>query len=154
MYNVIDSGTPRSLASFFSKFRFFYLKKFPVGGEKLSLYAYENNVIRELGGPRVHFALNCMAVSCPRLPRVPFDANTLQIQLDTLTREFFAESRNLRVDHETSMVEVSKILDFYPKDFLREAPSLIEYINRYLDETIPENYSVRFMNYDWTINRQ
>ena len=38
----------------------------------MSLYTLENDVIRPLGDERVHFALNCMVVSCPRLPRVAF----------------------------------------------------------------------------------
>jgi hypothetical protein len=49
------------------KIRFFLLRKYRVGGEDMSLYALENDIIRPLGEPRVHFALNCMAVSCPRL---------------------------------------------------------------------------------------
>ncbi len=52
MYNVIDTGIPRSLASFLKKFTFFYWKKFNVGGEKISLYRYENDVIRTLGDAR------------------------------------------------------------------------------------------------------
>ena len=63
MYNVIDTGIPRSLACFFKKFTFFYWNEFNVGGEKISLYRYENDVIRRLGDPRVHFALNCMSKS-------------------------------------------------------------------------------------------
>ena len=154
MYNVIDTGIPRSLASFFKKFAFFYWKKFNVGGEKISLYRYENNVIRRLGDPRVHFALNCMSISCPQLPRVPFTADSVQQQLDLETRRFFAESHNLRVDHARQTVEVSEILDFYTEDFLATDPSLIAYINRYRDDQIPDSYTVEFIDYDWTVNRQ
>ena len=89
---------------------------------------------------------------CPRLPQVPFDAKLLQTQLDAATREFFTEPRNLRVDDETATVEVSEILDFYTEDFLLQAPSIIAYINRYRDDAIPENYTVRYIDYDWTVN--
>ena len=154
MYNVIDSGIPRSLASFFKKFIFFYWKKFNVGGEKISLYRYENDVIRRLGDARVHFALNCMSISCPQLPQVPFTAKSVQTQLDAETRRFFAEARNLRVDHARRTVEVSEILDFYTEDFLATDPSLIAYINRYRDDQIPAGYAVEFIDYDWTVNRQ
>ncbi len=154
MYNVIDTGIPRSLASFFKKFTFFYWKKFNVGGEKISLYRYENDVIRRLGDARVHFALNCMSISCPQLPRVPFTANSVQRQLDAETRQFFTEARNIRVDHARQTVEVSEILDFYTEDFLAQDPSLIAYINRYRDDQIPDSYTVEFIDYDWTVNRQ
>ena len=152
MYNVIDTGIPRSLAGFFKKFTFFYWNEFNVGGKKISLYRYENDVIRRLGDPRVHFALNCMSVSCPQLPRVPFTANSVQRQLDAETRRFFADARNICVDHARQTVEVSAILDFYTEDFLAKDPSLIAYINRYRNDQIPESYTVEFIDYDWTVN--
>ncbi len=152
MYNVIDTGIPQSLAFLFRKFTFFYWNEFNIGGEKISLYRYENDVIRRLGDPRVHFALNCMSVSCPQLPRVPFTANSVQRQLEAETRRFFAEARNIRVDHVRQTVEVSAILDFYTEDFLANDPSLIAYINRYRDDQIPNRYTVEFIDYDWTIN--
>src|SRR3989442_5978874 len=71
MFNVIDSGFPKSLGAA-RRVVFFGVKRFAVGGERMSLYTLENDVIRPLGDERVHFALNCMSVSCPRLPREPF----------------------------------------------------------------------------------
>ena len=48
--------------------RFFYLKRYLVGGKKLSRAAIENRILRkELREPRVHFALVCAATSCPPL---------------------------------------------------------------------------------------
>lgn len=154
MYNVVGAGIPRSLASSFKKFTFFYWKKFNIGGERISLYQYENDVIRPLGDARVHFALNCMAVSCPRLPRIPFTADSVQRQLDAETRRFFSEARNIHVDHARQTVEVSEILDFYTEDFLAKNSSLIAYINRYRDDQIPDGYTVEFIDYDWTVNSQ
>ena len=154
MYNVIGSGIPGSLANLFRRFIFFYWNKFRVGGEKISLYAYENDVIRRLGDERVHFALNCMSISCPRLPRLPFTVGAVQSQLDAETRRFFSAARNIRVDHSRQTVEVSEILDFYTEDFLAKHPSLIAYINRYREEQIPVSYAVEFIAYDWTINSQ
>src|SRR5713101_8092320 len=57
MFNVVDSAIPRSLAGL-QKFRFFWVKRFTIGGRPMSLYALENNVIRPLRDERVHFALN------------------------------------------------------------------------------------------------
>ena len=153
MYNVIEAGIPTSLAGL-RKASFFFLRKLQVGDEPLTLYAYENQVIRPLGEERVHFALNCMAVSCPRLPRVPFRAESLDAELDRQARFFFSEARNLRIDTATRTVWLSKILDFYTGDFLAKAPSLIAYANRYSREAIPLDYTVRFIPYDWTVNRQ
>lgn len=153
MYNVLDAGVPITLAGA-RKVSFFFLRKIQVGGATMSLYAYEHNVIRGLREPRVHFALNCMVVGCPRLPREPFVVDLLDAQLDRESREFFADRRNVRVERATQSVYFSEILDFYTEDFLAEAASLPDYVNRYRTEKVPAGYAVKFIPYDWTINRQ
>ncbi len=111
-------------------------------------------MIRPLGEERVHFALNCMAVSCARLPREPFTAEGLDQQLEHEAERFFAEKRNLEVQPEKRWVRVSEILDFYTEDFTAKTGSLVAYINRYHDGRIPEDFEVRFFDHDWTVNRQ
>ncbi len=153
MYNVIDSGIPKSLSGL-TKVRFFGFKQFPIGGKTMSLYTYENDVIRPMGDERVHFALNCMSVGCPRLPKGPFTAAGLDEQLDREARRFLAEPRNLRVIPERKTVHLSEIFKFYKEDFLRRSPGLIAYVNRYAREKIPEDYEIDFIDYDWTVNGQ
>lgn len=151
MSNVIDSGFPERLNGW-RKIRFFGLKRFPVGGEPMSLYALENDVIRPLGDERVHFALNCMVVSCPRLPRAAFTPEKLNRQLDGEARRFFAETRNLQVQPDLKLARVSSILEFYTGDFLAKSPTLIAYINLHAPARIPEDFTIEFIDYDWTVN--
>jgi hypothetical protein len=151
MYGIVDAGVPESLGGL-TKFRFFYLRKFVVGGKSISLYDFENQVIRPLGEERVHFALNCMVVSCPRLPRTAFSADALDRQLDVAARSFVGEERNVTVERAKHELELSAIFDFYLEDFLKHAPSLIAYVNRYRAEPIPSDFKVRFFDYDWTVN--
>lgn len=153
MYAVLDSGLPETLAGW-RKVRFFFLTRYQIAGQSLSLHAYENDVVRKLQDPRMHFALNCMSVGCPRLPREPFLADTLDAQLERETRAFFAETRNLRVDAASKTVYLSEILKFYPDDFLAFAPSLAAYANRYAPAPVPLDYTVRFTPYDWTVSHQ
>ena len=150
MYNVIAAGTPRSLSEY-GLIRFFYLRRFAVGGEAMSLYKYENEVIRPLGEERVHFALNCMAASCPRLPRTPFRASTLEAALAAETKRFVDEPRNVAVDGARRKVRLSAIFDFYPEDFLARAPGPIAYLNTYRSMPVPAQYGVEFIDYDWTV---
>jgi len=152
MYNVLESDIPDSLAGF-EKIRFFLLKRFTIGGKPMSLYTYEQQIIRSEGDERVHFALNCMTMSCPRLPRSPFTADHLDDQLQKATIEFFTAPRNLHLDHDSQTVHVSDILRFYEEDFLARSNSLIEYINKYHPENIPTYYKVTFIKYNWTVNR-
>jgi hypothetical protein len=150
MYNVLTAGRPRSLSEY-GLYRFFYQRRVMLGGEPFSLYAYENEVIRPLGEERVHFALNCMARGCPRLPRTPFRAATLEATLQAEARRFFAEPRNVRLDPARGVVRLSAILDFFREDFLAKAPSLSAYVNRHRVEAIPAHYAVEFHPYDWTV---
>ena len=151
MYNVLASGIPKTHAGW-AKVRFFYLRKLRIGGKDMSLYSYENDVIRKLKEPRVHFALNCGALGCPTLPKTPFSGAGLYQELDRETRTFFLESRNLHVDHAHKTVYLSELLDFYTDDFITEStPTLISYVNRYAAEKIPEDYALDFMPYDWVV---
>ncbi|MBI3845822.1 MAG: DUF547 domain-containing protein [Planctomycetes bacterium] len=149
MYNVVNSGVlPEDKTSFF------YIRELCVGGSYTSLYTYENSVVRPLGEPRVHFALNCMVRGCPRLPRVPFRADQLDAQLDAAAKVFFNEERNVVLQPERKVVRFNSILDFYTSDFLAAAPSLIEYANRYRTSKIATDWSVEFIPYDFTLNSQ
>jgi hypothetical protein len=151
MYAVVQEGIPNALKGY-TFARFFLLNTVNVGGQSQSLYAYENKIIRKLGDPRVHFALNCMSVGCPSLPQQPFSADTLDAQLDKEARAFFAAPKHLRVEGNT--VYVSEILKFFTQDFLDVAPSLPAYINRYAPSPVPLDAKVQFIPYDWSINRQ
>src|SRR5713226_8718243 len=97
------------------KFTFFYLRTFTIGGRSVSLYSFENDVIRPLGEERLHFALNCMVVSCSMLPRTAFMANQLDRQLRVAVHEFVNEPRNVRVDAAEDTVWLSAIFQLYAK---------------------------------------
>ena len=153
MYNILDAGIPESLSGL-KKVKFFYFRKFIIGGEEMSLYTYENEIIRKQGEERVHFALNCMSAGCPRLPRYPFVSDDLHSELHSQAKFFFNEPRNVEISHEKKIVRLSEILKFFTEDFLSKAPTLIMYVNKYRNDKIPENYEVEFIPYDWTVNAQ
>lgn len=151
MYGVVTDGVSRHLG-WLGRLWFFYLRTFTVGGRDISLYDLENMVIRPFGDARVHFALNCMAASCPRLPRTAFTTSALDRDLDAAAREFVNEPRNVAVDKEKREVILSAIFDFYTEDFLAHSPNLIAYINHYRAEPVPPNYGIEFAEYDWSTN--
>lgn len=153
MWNILKAGIPEKLGAW-RRFSFFWRDRIQVGVERMSLYTYENEIIRPLGEPRVHFALNCMTLGCPRLPREPFHPQTLDQQLEREAQQYFAEKRNLRVDHDARTVYVSQILEWFEEDFLRAAPSLIAYINRYAPQPVPADYELAFIPYDWAVADQ
>ena len=100
----------------------------------------------------MHFALNCSALSCPVLPRVPFTAEALDAELERETRAFFDRPENFRIDAANATLWLRELLDFYPRDFVPgAATSLLEYANRHEPQPAPPEFAVRFTPYDWTI---
>lgn len=155
LFNVLQSGIPASHSGW-RKVDFFLLRKLAIGGQALSLYTFENTVIRPHArrnhDPRIHFALNCAAVSCPVLPQQPFNPDTLDAALERETRAFFAQAHNYRVDTAARTVWLSELLNVYPEDFVPQpAPSLLAYANRYAPQPAPLDFAVRFTPYDWTV---
>ncbi len=159
--SVGDVKAPLVLRPFlFGKSRlagFFYFQHVRLGGEKMSLYDLENKIIRGYGEPRIHFAINCASVGCPFLPQHAFSPETLDTELDREARRFFASPEKLLIDHEARIVWVSPILDWFREDFSED---LLAYVRRYV---APErrteldraaDYELRFMEYDWGLNRQ
>ncbi len=147
-----------------SGYRFFVKRKNTLGGRRLSLRSLENEVVRRgFRDPRVHAALNCASISCPRLPQEAFNAERLDEQLDDAMSEFVSEARNVTIEPSSLTIWLSKIFDWFESDFLdyervqgSQRPSLLGYINRYRDpgSRLPQHYRVRYFKYDKSVNKQ
>jgi hypothetical protein len=62
---------------------FFRQQRFVAGGDSLSLDDIENRIIRPtFRDPRIHFAVNCGAASCPALDRRAYRAADLEAHLE------------------------------------------------------------------------
>ncbi|MEM7480837.1 MAG: DUF547 domain-containing protein [Acidobacteriota bacterium] len=143
---------------------FFVGMDITIGGRKTNLKKLEDVDIREgYEDPRIHAALNCASISCPRLPREPFLPDALQAQLDAAMTEFVTTSRGFDLDREDQEVHLSKIFDWFEGDFLAyeksqgsKSPNLIDYVNRYRgsEPKIPADYDVEFLPYDKDLNSQ
>ena len=147
---------------------FFVFQNVVLGDETINLLDLENKVIRPYGDPRIHFAINCASIGCPRLPRRAFSADGLDGELDREARRFFADPEKLRIDHEARVVYLSSILDWFEGDFsdwLKQhgpggPPTLLAYIRRYvsaerqaeIDRAL--DYEIDFIEYDWGLNSQ
>ncbi|MEM7245606.1 MAG: DUF547 domain-containing protein [Acidobacteriota bacterium] len=145
-----------------SGYRFFVKRKVVVGGKKTNLRKLENEVIRKrYRDPRIHVALNCASAGCPRLPRTPFVAETLDERLDALTRDFVTDDRHVRVDVTARRVSLSKIFDWFREDFIDTkrggaGGTLLDWVNlhRPPEQRIPTDFAVDFLPYDKRLNRQ
>lgn len=147
-----------------SGYSFFVGMEVVLGGVKTNLRRLENGTIREgFRDPRVHAALNCASLGCPRLPRKAFDPGSLDAELEAAMKEFVAEDRNVSVDPAARTVRLSKIFDWFERDFLdfersrgNPDPGLLDYVNRYRGDlpAVPRDYAIGFFPYDKALNRQ
>ena len=163
---VLDRGPERTSVwnGSISGYNFFQRMKVKIDGQVTNLQAIEDVMIREsFADPRVHAALNCASVSCPRLPQTAFTAADLDTQLNVAMREFVNEIQNVRIDKSIRTVYLSRIFDWCEDDFLEfeersgaNAQSLLNYINRFRaqGQEIPGKYKVRYLDYDKGINHQ
>ena len=156
MIGVIERDIPKNFSSLLKRASFFKLKKVVIGGKKTDLYTYENKVIRPIGEPRMHFALNCMVKDCPRLPRQPFIAQTLEQDLQAAAVEFFNKDKHILINDEDKVLRLSGIMKFYTKDYVASGKKqdLLGYVNQFRENKVPNEYKVKFIKYDWTINQQ
>lgn len=163
---VLDRGvdTPSVWGDGLFGIGFFTVDRVRLGGRLMSLKSLEDDIVRaRFRDPRVHAALNCASIGCPRLPRRAFEGATLDADLDAAMREFVAEARNCRVDLVARTVWLSKIFDWFKDDFDAfekergtAGSTVINYVNRYRadDAPIPAGLRVRFLGYDKRLNRR
>jgi hypothetical protein len=128
-----------------------------VTGVARALDEIEHEIIRPMGEPRIHFAVNCASRSCPVLAPQAYTAQGLDEQLDAAVRRFVASERNYRLYREDDpTLWLNKVLDWYRDDFGgREGvvTLLLRYLppddTQYIRERSPR---VEFLEYDWTLN--
>jgi hypothetical protein len=116
-------------------------------GKSLSLNNIENDIIRpQFNEPRIHFAVNCAANSCPPLMNGAFMSKTLDAQLESQTKKFINNPNYNKLDK--NAIQVSKIFDWYGEDF----GNIASFVMRYADQTIKPSAKVTFLDYDWGLN--
>ena len=123
-----------------------------VGDKELSLGAIENGVLRKMDEPRIHFAINCASISCPKLRNEAYTAAKIDEQLEDAAKEFINGDKN---EITTNNPKLSKIFDFYTGDFKVDGKkNLIAYINKYSKTKINPNSKYSFKEYNWNLNEQ
>ena len=100
--------------------------------------------------PRIHFALVCAAVSCPKLYNRAFTAKHLDSNLNQLTQEFLNDGSKNRLRE--NAIEISKLFKWYGGDFKTNNKRLIDFINQYSDVQISSKAKRTYMDYDWRLN--
>jgi len=135
--------------------RFFERSVFSLNGQSLNLNTIEHGILRQrFVEPRIHFALVCAAVGCPLLRNGAYWPEQVQEQLEEDAKRFILNPAKVRYDAASQTLYCSKILKWYGKDFLKVAPSVPAYIQRYRpQEPISKTATLRYLPYDWNLNQ-
>jgi hypothetical protein len=118
---------------------------------RLSLDDIEHGIIRPMGEPRIHFAVNCASVSCPDLRTEPYRGATLSTQLDAQVERFLAEAGK-GLSTGDAKLRVSRLLDWYASDFEAEG-GVIPFLHRYGQARQFAKVDA-YLSYDWSINHR
>ncbi len=131
-----------------------------VGGQPYSLEQIEHQVLRKMGDPRIHFAIVCASISCPRLLNEAYVANRVQQQLDANARDFFSRPQNFRYDQRNRRFYMSAILSWFGEDFGANQAAQLRKIAPWLPDAasrqaaMQNSVSVSSLNYNWNLNEQ
>ena len=128
-----------------------------IDGVILTLDQIEHDILRpQFRDPRVHFAINCASKGCPPLLAEPYTGARLNQQLEDVTRAFINDPQRNRL--EGKVLYVSKIFKWFAADFNDDIPAFFKhYGNEPLPAELEKRASairIRFLDYDWSLNRQ
>ena len=129
------------------------------GGTKMSLNDVENDKIRDgFKDPRIHFAINCAAKSCPPMRPEAFTGARVDEQLDDQSRKFLNGPGGATIERNGSKAElkVTKVMDWFGKDFDVKG-GVVEFTKMYLPADKKKQLEgakvkVTHYGYDWDLN--
>lgn len=126
------------------------IKFIKIENELYDLNNIEHGILRQkFNEPRIHFAINCASVSCPRLLSEAFSADQLEEQLAFATTLFLDDPTKNQLKEKN--LRLSKIFKWFKNDFTKDG-SLVEFINKELNLSLSSSAKVDFMDYDWSLN--
>ena len=114
----------------------------------------EHGLIRKkFKEPRIHFAVNCASMGCPSLLKKPFVATLLEEQLHAAAKNFLTNTGKNRYDPESNKIYISKIFKWYGSDWKKmKKVHYMRYIEKFIPEIVGKNPSLRYTDYDWSLN--
>lgn len=155
IHGILEGYSP---ATRFGRFRYFKTLEFRLAAEETTLANLEQRRIRPMGDPRIHFAIVCASISCPRLSNRAYLPETVDAQLDDAAQRFINDVTRNRFDIPQKTAFLSEIFDWFHEDFEKVAGSLPKYLAQYVQEPaaraalLEGRLAIRHLPYDWDLN--
>ena len=120
-----------------------------LGDKTYTLSQVENDILRKMGDPRIHFGINCASISCPKLYNHAFTSSNVNSALTKLTKAYINDENHNII--KPKKLQLSEIFKWYMVDFT-EDQTLIEWLNKYSEVTIDPAAKITYLEYNWSIN--
>lgn len=123
------------------------------GRETYTLNHIEHKILRvDFQEPRIHFAIVCASISCPKLLSTAFTKQNIEELLDIGAKNFINDSTKNMFDAKENILMASKIFSWFGEDF-DSMGGTIGVWNKYTKtQQIPKNSDIDFIDYDWSLN--
>ena len=131
------------------------IKFINIKGKKYDLNNIEHGIIRKkFEDPRIHFALVCAAISCPKLQNQAYLPKTLDNQLTDAGKDFLSDKTKNEI-HSSAEASLSKLFNWYGGDFTKRS-GLALYLNQFIIATpkLIRGAKISYKDYDWSLNEQ
>lgn len=123
-----------------------------IGQKRYTLDQIEHKILRKkFNDPRIHVGINCASVSCPRLWNFAFTEDNIASSLDNLMKVFINDTTRNKISKNN--VALSEIFNWFSKDFIKNG-TIINYLNTYAAIKISEKASIKYLTYDWSLNKK
>lgn len=128
-------------------------KFFTIGGEKMSLDNIEHGTLRKkYNDPRIHFALVCASISCPRLRNEAYTAAKLESQMDDQGRDFLNNPSKNKITKDEA--KLSNYFNWYKGDWTENGQSVVKWVDKYSTTKITDDTRISYLDYNWNLNEQ
>lgn len=131
-----------------------------VDGQKYSLDSIEHKILRKLNEPRIHFAIVCASIGCPRLMNNAYLPDTIDRQLEINAADFFSRKQNFQYDANRNTIQLSALLSWFESDFGTNQAAMLRSIQKWIPDANARqaiasgSVAVKFLDYDWNLNDQ
>lgn len=126
------------------------IKFIQIGQKTYDLNNIEHDILRKkFNEPRIHFAIVCASVSCPKLLNEAYVGARLDQQLTAQARSFINDGTRNKITPDNA--QLSSIFNWFKGDFTKNN-SLIAFINQYASPKLQKNARISYLDYNWNLN--
>jgi len=137
---------------------FFGRRTHALQGRDTSLDDIRASAFEAVREPRLHFAVVCAALVCPRLASEAYTPESIDSQLDRAARRFINDRTRNRFELQSGLAFLSPVFDWYRSDFEAAGGSLQRYVADFVEDPTlaaalrAERLEVRILSEDWELN--